>query len=233
MTLSNKHVTSNPTTLEAIEHLNAIGATVKSSAGKVTEINFDECPLDTVQHDSLARLAHFSSMADVCFYGTPVDGPILSSLTCQATLRSLNLNCSTVGNSDIVPVQHFSSLEFLGLMDTSVNDDAIDLILHCSKLNYVRIDGAAISDVGAASLARSLPLTRFWISGSQISAASIDAIRCLKNVREIELFGSDVNDSCLQFLEPLAGANYVGISRYARLTRNGSNRLGDLFPHLK
>jgi len=164
----------------ATSRLVSLGCWIEPSDGHTKRVSFNDvidCCVD-VTHSDLQQLAFLPKLEEVCFYGVPVDGRILSSLPCTETLSDINLNCTSVTPSEISLIERFPNLKMVGLMETSANDECVNAILSCSKITNLRIDGTDITPSGMMRLATSLDLDTLWIGGTQISSESLASIAC-------------------------------------------------------
>lgn len=182
----------------ATSKLKSLGCCIESSGGHTTRVSFEECIDPT--YDDLRHLAALPHLQRLCFYGTPVDSEILSSLTCSLSLTNLNLNCTSVTEDAVKLVANFPNLRMIGLMATSTADDCLDSLLSCADITNLRIDDTRITPVGTTLLAQNLELETFWIGGSQLSAESLLAISKLSNLREFNVCGESVVDSHIEHL---------------------------------
>ena len=212
--------------LLATENLQSIGCWTESSNGHTTRVSFDECIEPT--YDDLRYLASLPHLKDLCFYGTPVDGKILSALTCNQTLTHLNLNCTAISRDATKLLAKFPNLQLVGLMATSTDDDCLQSLLSCQHITNLRVDDTKITHVGTSSLVENLDLDTLWIGGTQLSAESLASISKLPRLREFHVCGKSVVDSHIDIL--LTFPNTVSV-RNTRISDSGLLRLASIDPN--
>ncbi len=212
----------------ATSTLESIGCWTESSGGHTTRDTFDDCI--NPSYDDLRHLAALPCLKRVCFYGTPVDGNLLSSLTCDQTLTSLNLNCTSITQSDVKIIARFPKLEHVGLMGTPADDDCLESLLSCPEITNLRIDGTNITPDGTVRLVKKLDLNTFWIGGNQLSTESLTAISKLAGLREFNVCGESVVDAHIELLLTFPKPECLFIKNTC-ISNSGLERLAHVYPN--
>ena len=209
----------------ATSALESIGCWTETSDGHTTWLSFESC--GTPDYAELRHVADLPYLKDLCFYGTPVDGAILSSLTCGRTLTSLNLNCTSISTNGIKEIAKFPKLNMLGLMATATDDSCLESLLLCPEITNLRIDDTQITASGTTRLVENLELTTLWIGGDQISSESLAAISRL-SLHEFHITGESVVDAHIELI--LAFPKTVSV-RHTRISNPGLERLVNVDPN--
>jgi hypothetical protein len=211
----------------AMTSLIRAGACIRADDDGIA-VSFEECGATSLE--TLELLIHIPNLTSLCFYDTPVDGSLLQRLTSHDTLRSLNLNGTSVVAADCVLVSRFPHLQTIGLMDTLADDSCIDSLLTCRELWNLRIDGTHVSPAGLERLVAGLPLTSLWIGGRQVTIDSMTAVERHLNLNEFNICGKEVRDDLIPAFEPLRTQRTI--LNFTAFTSSGRATMRRRYPHI-
>lgn len=120
----------------------------------------------------------------------------------------------------------------LGLFDTAVDDDFLEIVAKSGTLTSIHISSQTISDRGIACVAKNNSIESFMLSGvPKATDECMDAICACKTVRELYLDGTSVSDDGVESIGGLPELWSLGIGNTS-ISDCGINKIASRTIHL-
>jgi hypothetical protein len=120
----------------------------------------------------------------------------------RAPLRSIVAVRTEFGRLGFVFLKEFDQLEVLEVQSGMVTDSSLDGLRGCDQIRSLTLSENMLTDVGVATLSKLKNLEVLRLKGMRpVSDASVERLRTLKNLTEIDLNGTSCSGASVQVLK--------------------------------
>ncbi len=135
------------------------------------------CQFCSIKGPGLGSLTKFKKLKYLWAGFNMTDPSLMSSLTNLQQLRSLNLRAAKLNDPGLVYIGKITRLESLDLKgNPKITDAGLQHLSNLRRLNYLNVDGCAISIDGIIQL-KHLPLTRIELAGDRTSPRDLSRLQ--------------------------------------------------------
>jgi hypothetical protein len=215
---------ARPATAGVQATLEAAGATVESSGGRVVGVGLEKVTrLDAVM-PLLTQLPDLETLnfgnsgmtpADVLalrglpklhslgLAGAPVGDEVLAVMTTLPMLRVLNIGGTNVTDAGLVHLQELTALEYLGLKGTAIGDPGLEHLKSLTGLTSLNLADTKVTDAGLAHLAGMTRLESLDVANDDVTDAGLAQLGRMPSLGGLNLSGTKITDGGLAGLKPL------------------------------
>jgi Leucine Rich repeat len=118
---------------------------------------------------------------------------------------------STDADKVLIPVGRLTRLEWLSLIGASVSDGGLAQLRGMTSLTRLELDYAPITDAGLVNVKGLTGLTVLSLNGTHITDAGLAHLKTLANLTELNLAGTHVTDAGLVHLKGLKNLAVLNI----------------------
>lgn len=160
-----------------------------------------------------ADLVHLAVIPNVEFLflgGSKVtDGGLTEHVSGLASLHSLRLNNTNIGDAGLDGLQGLDSLAELYLSDTAVTDKGLRAVAGMVDLTLLDLTGTAVGDAGLAELRSLKKLKILRLEGTQVTDHGLELLKNFPDLEVIILSNTKISDAGLEYLKRLPKLNLV------------------------
>jgi len=144
-----------------------------------------------------------------------------------ASLQSLDLSQTQVGDAGLADLKGLSALQSLTLEGTQVTDAGLDYLKGLSQLQSLDLAGTKITDAGVGHLKGLTALSILWLCCEKVTDVGLEQLEGMTGLKELHLGGTQVTDAGLEHLKGLRKLKYLGLEGVP-ITGAGMEHLKDL-----
>lgn len=165
---------------------------------------------ERVTDADLVHLAAIGNLENLFLGGSKItDTGVTQHVSGLASLRSLRLNTTAIGDAGLEGVKELSGLEELYLSETAVSDEGLKLIAGMTNLTLLDLTETAVSDTGLAELKGLSRLKILRLAGTQITDRTLQLLKQFPGLEVIILNDTKITDAGLESLKTLPAINLI------------------------
>ena len=162
------------------------------------------------KHDNLAAL----KITDLKLSETALTDAELARFVAAHPVHVLQLRQEQIGEETVAALADLMDLTILELRDCPIADDQLAR-LPLEQLDELRIDGTRVTAEGMEALRRAERIVELTIGGRQLGGGTGNLLKAMPQLRDLQLFGSDVTDEHLDQLHNVPQLEFIQLSRTA------------------
>ncbi len=165
---------------------------------------------ERVTDADLVHLAAISNLENLFLGGSKItDTGVTQHVSGLASLRSLRLNNTAIGDASLEALKGLSGLEELYLSETAVTDEGLKSIAGMTHLTLLDLTETAVSDRGLAELKGLSRITVLRLAGTQITDRTLQLLKQFPGLEVIILNDTQITDAGLEHLKTLPAINLI------------------------